>query len=150
MQLPDEAITYDYQSLLLPPNEEWTPTAELRCQHFLAPAKIKGLAALTMQIRSQTATERDMQQFPPEQQPVHAGFIDRSTKRLMDSFALGDSGRPSKYARSASRTWTWKGNAGLPRVLSYRCENGFVSPRAYACSACRTRSQSIGRGGFDA
>src|SRR5262249_16109871 len=41
MQLPDEAIAYDYHGLLIPVNEEWTPAAELRQQHFLAPAAVK-------------------------------------------------------------------------------------------------------------
>ena len=37
MQLPDEAISYNYQSLLIPPAEEWTAAAELRGKHFLNP-----------------------------------------------------------------------------------------------------------------
>src|SRR5947209_7201674 len=32
MQLPDEAVTYEYQSLLVPPAEEWGPAAELRAR----------------------------------------------------------------------------------------------------------------------
>ena len=30
MQLPDEAIGYDYTNALVPPREEWTAAAELR------------------------------------------------------------------------------------------------------------------------
>ena len=30
MQLPDEAISYQYQGLLIPAAEDWTPAAELR------------------------------------------------------------------------------------------------------------------------
>ncbi len=45
MQLPDEAIAYQYQGLLVPAAEEWTPAAELRRQHFLPPAKLKELIA---------------------------------------------------------------------------------------------------------
>ena len=44
MQLPDEAITYDYQSLLVPPTEEWTPAAEMRTRNFLPPGRLTQLA----------------------------------------------------------------------------------------------------------
>ena len=30
MQLPDEAVGYEYRGLLAPPHEEWSPAAELR------------------------------------------------------------------------------------------------------------------------
>ena len=39
MQLPDEAITYHYQGLLVAPGEDWVPATELRHQHFL-PAEL--------------------------------------------------------------------------------------------------------------
>ncbi len=35
MQLPDETIAYNFQRLLVPPLEAWTPLAELQSQHFL-------------------------------------------------------------------------------------------------------------------
>ena len=34
MELPDEAIAYNYQALLVPTGEEWTPAAELRHTPF--------------------------------------------------------------------------------------------------------------------
>ncbi len=37
MQLPDENIEYQFQRLLAPPHEAWTPLAELQGQHFLSP-----------------------------------------------------------------------------------------------------------------
>jgi hypothetical protein len=33
MDLPDEAIVYYYQSLLVPAGEDWTAAAELRARH---------------------------------------------------------------------------------------------------------------------
>jgi hypothetical protein len=37
LELPDEAITYNYQGLLVPAGEDWTAAAELRAHHFLLP-----------------------------------------------------------------------------------------------------------------
>ena len=69
MELPDEAIAYDYKNLLAPTQEDWTPAAELRQQHFLAPGKLRDLVPRAMQVRSQVATERDLQEVPAEMQP---------------------------------------------------------------------------------
>jgi glucose-6-phosphate isomerase len=82
MQLPDEAVSYDYQGLLLPPHEEWTPAAEARARHFLSPARLKEIQPRLTQVRGQVAAEREMQQVPPELQPLDAGFIDLPQKTL--------------------------------------------------------------------
>jgi glucose-6-phosphate isomerase len=82
MQLPDEAITYQYQALLVPSIAEWTPAAEVQARHFLPPARLKELAPRLLQVRSQVATERDLQQVPPELEPLDAGFIDLPQKTL--------------------------------------------------------------------
>jgi glucose-6-phosphate isomerase len=84
MQLPDEAITYDYQSLLVPAQEEWTAAAELRAENYLPPAKLKDLLIRLLQVRSQVAAERELLRVPPEMQPLEAGFIDLPQK-LLDS-----------------------------------------------------------------
>ncbi|MBM4069365.1 MAG: glucose-6-phosphate isomerase [Planctomycetes bacterium] len=76
MQLPDEAITYQYQGLLQPAVEDWTAAAELRRQHFLAPARVRELVPRLTQVRGQVAAERELQQVPPDFQPIDAGFID--------------------------------------------------------------------------
>jgi glucose-6-phosphate isomerase len=82
MQLPDEAISYDYRGLLLPPGEEWSPAAELRARYFLSPAKLRDLGSRLTLIRSQIAAERELQQVPAEIQPLDAGFIDLPQKSL--------------------------------------------------------------------
>src|SRR5262245_23030791 len=82
MQLPDEAISYHYQSLLVPPAEEWTCAAELRARHFLPPNALKDLVPRLLQVRSQVAAERELRQVPPEMQPLDAGFIDLPQKTL--------------------------------------------------------------------
>ena len=40
MQLPDEAIEYNYQGLLVPHLEEWTGVAELRNKNLLQPSRL--------------------------------------------------------------------------------------------------------------
>ena len=37
MELPDEAISYDYNGLLAPVLEDWSAAAELRTRHFVTP-----------------------------------------------------------------------------------------------------------------
>ena len=82
MQLPDEAIAYQYQGLLVPAGEDWTPAAELRAKHFLPPARLRDLSQRVLQVRSQVAAERELKQVPPELQPLDAGFLDLPQKLL--------------------------------------------------------------------
>ncbi len=82
MQLPDEAISYQYQGLLIPTEEEWTPAAELRAEHFLSPGQIKDLMPRLLQIKSQVLADRELKQPPPEMLPVDAGFMDLPQKTL--------------------------------------------------------------------
>lgn len=82
MQLPDEAIAYQYQGLLAPSIDEWTPAAELRARHFLSAARLRDLLPRLIQVRSQVAAERELRQVPPELQPLDAGFIDLPQKTL--------------------------------------------------------------------
>jgi glucose-6-phosphate isomerase len=91
MQLPDESITYQYQSVLLPPGEEWGPAAEFRSRHFLTPSRLKDLMPRLMQIRSQLAAERELQQVPAELQPLDAGFIDLPQQLLDQQRRRGES-----------------------------------------------------------
>jgi glucose-6-phosphate isomerase len=90
MQLPDEAIHYQYQGLLIPANEEWGPAAEQRHQHFLPPAKIKDIAGRVTQVRGQVAAERELRQVPPELAPLDAGFIDLPQTTLDQHRRQGD------------------------------------------------------------
>lgn len=103
MQLPDEAVTYQFQSLLLPPMEEWTAAAELRAQHYLSPARLKAIAPQMMQVRSQVATERELQIVPPEQQPLEPGFIDLPQKFLDNQRRKGDASEVGRVLSVAAR-----------------------------------------------
>jgi len=103
MQLPDEAITYQYQSLLLPTSDEWTPLSEMRAKHLLPPQRLKALAQQVMQVRSQVATERELQQPPPELRPLEAGFIDLPQRLLDQHRRKGDTSDLGRIINKASR-----------------------------------------------
>jgi glucose-6-phosphate isomerase len=85
MELPDEAVVYQYQALLAPTVEDWTAAAELRTKHFVSPNRLRDLTPRLLQCRSQVAAEREMRNVPPELQPLDAGFIDLP-QQLLDQF----------------------------------------------------------------
>jgi glucose-6-phosphate isomerase len=91
MQLPDEAISYQYLYALAPLLEEWTPAAELRSQHFVSQAKLKELSERLLKVRSQVAADRELKNVPPELQPIDAGFIDLPQQLLDGLRRQGDS-----------------------------------------------------------
>jgi glucose-6-phosphate isomerase len=103
MQLPDEAITYQYQSLLHPSSDEWTALAELRTQQYLSPARLKGITNQMMQVKSQVATERDLQQVPAELQPLDPGFIDLPQRLLEHHRRRGDASDLGRIFALANR-----------------------------------------------
>jgi glucose-6-phosphate isomerase len=82
MELPDEAITYNYQGLLVPTGEEWTAAAEVRARNFLSPNRLKDLSQRLLQCRSQVAADREMRQVPEDYLPLEAGFIDLPQQML--------------------------------------------------------------------
>src|SRR5262249_21545155 len=75
MQLPDEAISYQYLYALAPLLEEWTPAAELRSHNFVSQPNLKDLPDRLLKVRSQVAAERELKNTPPELQPIDAVFI---------------------------------------------------------------------------
>src|SRR5260221_396620 len=90
MELPDEAIIYNYQSLLVPAIEDWTAAAELRAKHFLSSARLKDLAPRLLQCRSQVAAERESRNVAAESLPIDAGFIDMPQNLLDNLRRKGD------------------------------------------------------------
>src|SRR5580765_2499063 len=82
MQLPDKAISYQYQSLLAPALEDWTPLAELRAEHLLPQHALRDFQTRLSQVKSQVAAERELKMVPPELLPLDAGFIDLPQKTL--------------------------------------------------------------------
>ncbi|HZU37439.1 MAG TPA: glucose-6-phosphate isomerase [Gemmataceae bacterium] len=103
MQLPDEAITYQYQNLLVPAAEPWGPAAELRTQHLLPASRLKALIPQLLQVRSQVAIERDLKQIPPELQPLEAGFIDLPQHTLEQHRRKGEASPLGRVIQTAQR-----------------------------------------------
>jgi glucose-6-phosphate isomerase len=101
MQLPDEAVSYEYQGSLAPAQEAWTPAAEARGRHFLTAARLKELQPRLLQVRSQVVAEREMQQAPPELQPLEAGFIDLPQKTLDAYRRYGETSELGRVIRHA-------------------------------------------------
>jgi len=106
MQLPDEAVAYQYQSLLVPAVEEWTPAAELRAQHFLSPSLLRDLVPRLAQVRGQVAAERELKQVPPEMAPLEAGFIDLPQQYLDEFRRKGDGSVLGRILAQATRLRT--------------------------------------------
>src|SRR5436305_10155190 len=86
MQLPDEALSYSYQNLLVHPksDDEWRVGLEMQAQQFLNPGRIKDLIPKLMQVKGQVATERDLTDPPANLRPLDAGFIDLPDRLLND------------------------------------------------------------------
>jgi glucose-6-phosphate isomerase len=85
MELPDEALSYNYQGLLAPAVEEWTAAAELRARNLVSPIRFKELQNRLLQCRAQVAADRELRNPPPEYLPLEAGFINLP-QDLLDSF----------------------------------------------------------------
>lgn len=125
MQLPDEAITYQYQGMLQPAVEEWTAAAELRRRHFLSPARVRELAPRLVQVRGQVAAERELRQVPPEMQPLDAGFIDLPQKTLDQHRKQGDASPLGRALKHADRL-----REEVDRVVVLGCGGSQLGARA--------------------
>jgi glucose-6-phosphate isomerase len=103
MELPDEAIAYHYESLLVPGAEDWSPAAELRARHFLPAERLKELVPQLMQCRSRVAAEREMRVVPEELAPLEPGFIDLPQATLDNHRRKGDDSELGRLLTLASR-----------------------------------------------
>lgn len=85
MELPDEAIEYQYQGLIASVmTDAYTPLLELQSRHYLSMNRLRGMLPMVTQVRSQVAAERELQNPPPEMRPLDSGFIDLPQKYLDD------------------------------------------------------------------
>jgi glucose-6-phosphate isomerase len=86
MQLHDEGIAFNYQSLLAQPksDDEWKLALEMQLQHFISPQRLKEFIPRVMQVKTQVATERELVDPPASMRPLDAGFIDLPEKLLND------------------------------------------------------------------
>ncbi|GIW81782.1 MAG: glucose-6-phosphate isomerase [Gemmatales bacterium] len=133
MQLPDESIVYEYQSLLAPQMEEWTPAAELRSRHFLSPDKLRDLLPQLQTVRSQIAAERELTDIPPELQPLEAGFIDLPQQLLDAHRRKGEASELGRILTVASRL-----KAETDRIVILGVGGSYLGPRVLFDSLCNT------------
>jgi glucose-6-phosphate isomerase len=103
MQLPDEAVSYQYQSLLAPLATEWQPAAEMRARQLLQPGALRDLTPRLIQIRGQVAAERELRDPPPELQPLDAGFINLPQDTLDQHRRKGEASVLGRVLRLAQR-----------------------------------------------
>jgi glucose-6-phosphate isomerase len=103
MELPDEAIAYHYEPLLVPAGEHWTPAAEMRAKHFLHPDRLRDIVPRLMQCRSRVAAEREMRVVPPDMEPLEPGFIDLPQSTLDNHRRKGDDSDLGRLLALANR-----------------------------------------------
>lgn len=103
MQLPDEAIEFNYAGVLLPHPDAWTPLAELQSGHYLRPDRLEAVKQQLMQVRQQVASERTMSNPPQRMLPLDSGFIDLPG-RLLDSYRRkGENSELGRILKAAAR-----------------------------------------------
>lgn len=103
MQLPDENVDYQFQRLLVRPQESWSPLAELQSQHFLPPERLEALKPVAMTVRSRIVAERELQNVPAKDLPLQPGFIDLPQKTLDAFRRKQDASELGRVIRVANR-----------------------------------------------
>jgi glucose-6-phosphate isomerase len=133
MQLPDENIEYNFQRLLVPIQEGWTPLDELQSQHFLSSERLDEIKKQATEIRGQVAAERELINPPPKLRPLQAGFIDLPQK-LLDQFKRRqDASELGKVIRTANRL-----RENVDRMLVLGIGGSYLGARALFDALCHT------------
>ncbi|MBY0514531.1 MAG: glucose-6-phosphate isomerase, partial [Gemmataceae bacterium] len=133
MQLPDENIDYQYQRLLAPLPEAWTPLAELQAANFLPVERLDAIKQQAMAVRGRVAAERELQNPPAKDQPLQAGFIDLPQK-LLDGFRRKqDASELGKVLRLANRL-----KEDVDRVVLLGIGGSYLGAKALFDALCHT------------
>lgn len=103
MQLPDENIEYQFQRLLVPHADVWSPVAELQAQHLLPPDELERIRDRALKVRGTVVAERELANPQPHQRPLQAGFIDLPQKLLDGYKRKQDASDLGKTLRLAQR-----------------------------------------------
>src|SRR5262245_25166712 len=131
MQLPDESVEYNYQGLLMPVPEAWTPAAELQSQSFLSPERLELLKPILLNVRMQIASERTMENPPPKLRPLDAGFIDLPQRQLDQQRRKGDSSELGRILAVANRL-----KADVDRVVILGIGGSYLGARTLFEALC--------------
>jgi glucose-6-phosphate isomerase len=138
MQLPDENIDYQFQRLLVPPHESWTPLAELQSQHFLPAEEVDRIKKRATEVRGQVAAERDLQNPPANLRPLQPGFIDLPQKLLDGYKRKQDASELGKVLRLAQRL-----RDTVDRVVVIGIGGSYLAGRAIFDALCHTHHNEM-------
>jgi glucose-6-phosphate isomerase len=133
MQLPDENIEYQFQRLLVPIAEAWTPATELQGQHFLPTEELEKIKKRTTEVREKVIGERELQNPPPEKRPLQAGFIDLPQKVLDGYKRKQDASELGRILRLAQRL-----RDTVDRVVILGIGGSYLASKAIFDSLCHT------------
>jgi glucose-6-phosphate isomerase len=138
MQLPDENIEYQFQRLLVPLSEAWTPLAELQAQHLLQPEELERLKDRATKVRGQVVAERELQNPPPALRPLQPGFIDLPQKMLDAYKRKQDSSELGKVLRLAQRL-----RDTVDRVVVIGIGGSYLAARAIFDALCHSHHNEM-------
>ncbi|QVL32811.1 glucose-6-phosphate isomerase [Telmatocola sphagniphila] len=138
MQLPDEAIDFNYQGMLIPTSESWTPLGELQTNNFLTPERLEALKPQLQAIRSRVAGEREIRNPPPHLKPLDSGFIDYPGLLLEQFRTRGDSSELSRILAVASRL-----RDNVDRVVLLGIGGSYLGARALFDSLCHGQHNEL-------
>lgn len=133
MQLPDENIEYNFQRLLAPWGEAWTPLAELQSQNLLSAESLDAIKKDVTAVRSRVAAERELGNVPPRDQPLQAGFIDLPQKTLDAFRRKQDASELGKVIRISNRL-----REEVDRVVVLGVGGSYLGSRALFDALCHT------------
>lgn len=138
MQLPDENIEYQFQRVIAPLAETWTPLAELQAQHLLPQDELDKIKDRTLKVRGQVVAERELQNPPANLRPLQPGFIDLPNK-LLDGYKrkqdASDLGRVLRLAQRLRDT--------VDRVVVLGIGGSYLASRAIFDALCHAHHNEM-------
>jgi glucose-6-phosphate isomerase len=138
MQLPDENIEYQFQRLLVPLPDAWTPLAELQHQHFLPPEDLERLKDRATKVRGQVVAERELQNPPAALRPLQPGFIDLPQKMLDSYKRKQDASELGKVLRLGQRL-----RDTVDRVVVIGIGGSYLASRAIFDALCHSHHNEM-------
>lgn len=138
MQLPDEAIEFNYTGALLPHSDAWTPLAELQAENYLRPERVEAVKQQLMQVRQQVGAERQMTNPPPKMLPLDSAFIDLPGKLIEQYRRKGDKSEVGKILLAANKL-----KEEVDRVVVLGIGGSFLGARALFDALCHTQHNEL-------
>ncbi|MBM3980609.1 MAG: glucose-6-phosphate isomerase [Planctomycetes bacterium] len=138
MQLPDENIEYQFQRVLVPQAEAWTPLAELQAQHLLPVEELDKIKDRALKVRGQVVAERELQNPPANLRPLNPGFIDLPTKLLDGYKRKQDASELGRVLRLAQRL-----RDTVDRVVVLGIGGSYLASRAIFDALCHAHHNEM-------